>query len=136
MLTANVTPYCISIYYQTLQPDDQRLSPHQPLLIHCAHGRGRSTTVMCAALVRAGHFDSWQVRAHRSASERHSSIIALARARKQLNAALPPQTMKRISTCQAAFAFIRTKRPCVRLNAAMQGALEEWQRRFAVTKTQ
>jgi hypothetical protein len=27
-----------------------------PVLIHCAHGVGRSTTVCCAALVEAGHF--------------------------------------------------------------------------------
>ena len=30
------------------------------VIVHCAHGRGRSTTVMCACLVKAGLFKTWQ----------------------------------------------------------------------------
>ena len=37
---------------------DQRKNGH--VLIHCAHGKGRSTTIMVAALVRAGLFSTWE----------------------------------------------------------------------------
>lgn len=30
------------------------------VLIHCAHGRGRSTTIMCAVMVKAGMYPNWQ----------------------------------------------------------------------------
>mmetsp|Transcript_8012 Transcript_8012/g.17238 ORF Transcript_8012/g.17238 Transcript_8012/m.17238 type:complete len:266 (+) Transcript_8012:79-876(+) len=30
------------------------------VMVHCAHGRGRSTTVMCACLVKAGLYDNWK----------------------------------------------------------------------------
>lgn len=30
------------------------------VIVHCAHGRGRSTTAMCACLVKAGLFKTWE----------------------------------------------------------------------------
>jgi protein-tyrosine phosphatase len=33
---------------------------HGEVMVHCAHGRGRSTTVMCACLVKAGLYPNWE----------------------------------------------------------------------------
>ena len=32
----------------------------RPVYVHCAHGHGRSTVVLCAALVAAGHANSFE----------------------------------------------------------------------------
>jgi len=48
------------------------------VLIHCAHGRGRSTTVMCAALVKAGLFPTWQ-EAFEKGIKPHRSVCKLNR---------------------------------------------------------
>lgn len=33
---------------------------HGDVMVHCAHGRGRSTTVLCACLVKAGLYTDWE----------------------------------------------------------------------------
>lgn len=32
----------------------------RPVYVHCAHGHGRSTVVLCAALVASGHANSFE----------------------------------------------------------------------------
>lgn len=45
--------------------------PGKDVLVHCAHGRGRSTTVMCAALVRAGKAPDWESAFQMCKAKRH-----------------------------------------------------------------
>lgn len=38
----------------------QQRQEGRPVFVHCAHGHGRSTVVLCAALVAAGHANSFE----------------------------------------------------------------------------
>eukprot|EP00762_Andalucia_godoyi_P004462 ANDGO_08251.mRNA.1 Uncharacterized protein YnbD len=46
-----------------------------PVLIHCAYGRGRSVTVLCACLVAAGHAPDWKSAFHAVKSKRPSAKL-------------------------------------------------------------
>eukprot|EP00629_Pelagomonadales_sp_RCC1024_P006966 CAMPEP_0119270600 /NCGR_PEP_ID=MMETSP1329-20130426/7539_1 /TAXON_ID=114041 /ORGANISM="Genus nov. species nov., Strain RCC1024" /LENGTH=233 /DNA_ID=CAMNT_0007270625 /DNA_START=210 /DNA_END=908 /DNA_ORIENTATION=+ len=46
-----------------------------PVLVHCAHGRGRSTTCVVAALAKAGLFPDW--RAALAACQRNRPVVKL-----------------------------------------------------------
>ncbi|EED93537.1 predicted protein [Thalassiosira pseudonana CCMP1335] len=53
--------FCIEArenWKQLQQKGEVEGEPH--ILIHCAHGRGRSTTVACAALVKSGLYSNWE----------------------------------------------------------------------------
>lgn len=56
---------------------------HGDVMVHCAHGRGRSTCVMCACLVKAGAFPTWE--AAFEACRKQRSIVKL---NKSMRAAL------------------------------------------------
>jgi len=38
----------------------EQRAEERPVYVHCAHGHGRSTVVLCAALVAAGHANSFE----------------------------------------------------------------------------
>jgi len=50
------------------------------VMVHCAHGRGRSTTVMCACLVKAGLYSSWEAAFEAIKRQRH--VVKLNRGMK------------------------------------------------------
>ena len=58
-------------------------STRLPIMIHCAHGRGRSTCTMCAAFVRAGLYDTWQA-AFEAIKEKRSCVRLNGKMRRAL----------------------------------------------------
>ena len=77
------------------------------VMVHCAHGRGRSTTVMVACLVRAGLHADWE-----EASSHPAHISHLL---SGLHA-----------DWEEAFRAVKAARPVVALNEKMRAALRAW----------
>jgi len=58
---------------------------HGDVMVHCAHGRGRSTCMMCACLVKAGVFPTWKA-AFEACKEKRSIVKLNMRMRTTLDA--------------------------------------------------
>lgn len=70
------------------------------VLVHCAHGRGRSTTVLCACLVKAGLHSDWE--SALEAIQGHRKVVKLNRAMRAVLAAWESQYMALTPTTASA----------------------------------
>eukprot|EP00929_Paragymnodinium_shiwhaense_P007772 TRINITY_DN111681_c0_g1_i1.p1 TRINITY_DN111681_c0_g1~~TRINITY_DN111681_c0_g1_i1.p1 ORF type:complete len:315 (+),score=65.66 TRINITY_DN111681_c0_g1_i1:45-947(+) len=95
------TPYMLE------QAADFATAAHElggDILVHCAHGRGRSTTVMCACLVKLGLHATWEeafeaVRKKRRVVKLNKSMrSALAAWQEQY---MPPDPSRPYDNCEA-----------------------------------
>ena len=53
-------PFCAKLNFEKAAVFAAECSKSGDVMVHCAHGRGRSTCVMVACLVRAGKFHTWE----------------------------------------------------------------------------
>ena len=93
------------------------------VLVHCAHGKGRSTCVLCACLVRAGLFATW-----RDAFDAVRPIDSRCLGPRLIRGhrAHRARTL-RIGAYQHPGTQVRPRRKGVKLNAMMRDALDAWE---------
>ena len=93
------------------------------VLVHCAHGKGRSTCVLCACLVRAGLFATW-----RDAFDAVRPIDSrcLGPRMSRGHRAHRARTF-RIGAYEHPGTQVRPRRKGVKLNAMMRDALDAWE---------